>query len=191
MRRFLGIELARRVEDFLGEGRPDHIDQLLEPGIGIAESELRRGNGEARIVGADTQVAAQRQADAAADAIAADHRDGRLGIIVDRRIGALDRLVVAGDGFLVGALVLEFRNVGAGHEGLAAGAGDHHDAHLVVLAEILQDLRRRLPHFQRDGVVALGIVEDQIADAALLAREHLVHLRHLVSSSSGHAGIAL
>ncbi len=85
--RFLGIELARGVENLLGEGRTDDVDQPLEPGIAVAQTELCRRHREARIVGADAQVAAGGEAQPAADAIAADHGDGRLRKIGDAGIG--------------------------------------------------------------------------------------------------------
>ena len=81
--RFLRVELARGVENLLGERRPDDIDQPLEAGIAVAQAELRRRHRERRIVGANAQIAAAREPDAAADAIAADHGDGRLGKFVD------------------------------------------------------------------------------------------------------------
>src|SRR5215204_582072 len=81
--RLLGVELPRREEDLLGEGRPDEVRQPLDPGKPIAEAELRGRNSEARIVGADAQIAAHRQPDTAADAVAAYHGYGRLGEFVE------------------------------------------------------------------------------------------------------------
>jgi hypothetical protein len=79
-----------------------------------------------------------------------------------------------------GALALEFRDVGAGHEGLAAGTGEHDHAHLVILGEIVEDPAGRRPHVERHRVMPLGVVEDHVADAPVLAREHLVGLGHVV-----------
>src|SRR5262249_17765523 len=76
--RLFGIELARRVEDFLGEGGAHHVDELLQPMVRIAEAELGGRHRETRIIRANTQVATQREPDAAADAKAPDHRNGRL-----------------------------------------------------------------------------------------------------------------
>ena len=84
-------------------------------------------------------------------------------------VALLHDLVVMPDRLLVGAFLLEARDVGAGHEGLAAVAGDHHHLDVVVAAEVVEHLARRLPHVERDGVVTLRIVEDHVADAALLA----------------------
>src|SRR5712691_3760055 len=166
---FLGVELARGKEHLLGEGRPHKIGQPLEPGVPVAHSELGRRYREARIAGADPQVAADSQPDAAADTIAADHRDGRLGEFVETGIGPVDRRVVMRDRLLGRALVAEARNVGAGYEGLAARAGYHHHAHLVVARKILEDASGRGPHVQGDRVVTLGIVEDQVAHASFPA----------------------
>src|SRR4029077_20842454 len=76
-------------------------------------------------------------------------------------------------GLLGGALFLELRDVGAQDKGLAAGAGDDDDADRIILLEIVHDLRHRLPHVERDGVVARRVVEDDAADRTLLLGEHL------------------
>ena len=91
--------------------------------------------------------------------------------------------VVVRDRFLVGALRAEARDVGARHEGLLARAGQHHAAQRVVLGELLHDAAGLGPHVERHRVVARRIVEHHVADAALLAREHLVGLGHLVHVS--------
>src|SRR6185369_201744 len=111
--RFGGGELARGVEDFLREGRADHVDQLLDALIAIAETELGGGYAELRIVRADAQIAAQRETDAAPDAIAADHGDGRLGEVEHRGVSPIDRDVIAIDFLLAGALALELGDVRA------------------------------------------------------------------------------
>src|SRR5262249_2269619 len=77
---------------------------------------------------------------------------------------------------LRGTFLFELGNIGAGHEGLAAGAADHHDANVLVVLEVVEETFRRLPHVQRHRVVTLGIVEGQVTDLALLARQHLVGL---------------
>src|SRR4029079_13599847 len=52
------------------------------------------------------------------------------------------------------------------------GAAHDDDADGRIVLEILHDLRDRLPHFERDGVVARRIVEDQAADRTVLLGEH-------------------
>jgi hypothetical protein len=107
LQRLGGGELAGGEEDFLGEGRTDQINQLLDALVAVTETELGGRHAEFRIVRADTHVAAQRQADAAADAIAADHGDGRLGKLEDGGVGLVDGLVVTIDRLLAGAFALE------------------------------------------------------------------------------------
>src|SRR5262249_16224167 len=81
-------------------------------------------------------------------------------------------------------LALELRDIRAGDEGLAAGAGEHHDPHLVVFGEVLEDLAGRRPHVERHGIVPLGVVEDHVADAPILARQHFLSLGHVVHNRS-------
>src|SRR3546814_1727524 len=78
---------------------------------------LCRGNRKLRIVRANTKIAADGESQTAADAIAVDHRDGRLHRVVNRVICPGDGGAVFFDSLLVGALVLEFRDVGARYEG--------------------------------------------------------------------------
>src|SRR5262245_32965896 len=185
--RLLGVELARGEEYLTGEGGADDVDEAPQAGIGIAQPELRRRHREARIVRADAQVAAHREPDPAADAIAANHGDGGLGKILHARIGLLDRYIVVPCCVAGAALAFEFRNVGAVDESLAARAGQHDDANVVVLGEVLENPARRRPHVERYRVMTLGIVEDHVADAPVLAREHLVGLGHVVHRLSSAA----
>src|SRR6266404_9197053 len=53
--RLFGIELARRVENFLGEGGAHHVDELFQPMVRIAEAELRGRHRDTRIIRADAQ----------------------------------------------------------------------------------------------------------------------------------------
>ena len=176
--------MPRGEEDFLGEGRPHDIDQPFDAGIGIAQAELGRRNAEARIIRTDAQIAADREPETTADAVAADHRDGRLAEIENALIGARHGVVVDLGGVERSTFALKFRNVGAGDERLAACARDHDHAHRLVPGEILEDLGRSRPHLQRHGVVTLRIVEDEVTDAPIRAREHLVGLGHVVHGMS-------
>src|SRR6202521_3492201 len=177
--RLVRIELARGEKDLLGESGTDRVDEALDARKIIAKTELRRRQGEARIVRRDADVATDRETEAPTDAVAADHGDGRLRKLMDAGINLVDRLVVAGDRFLTCPFVLELRYVGARDEGLAAGPSQHNDAHIVVLRKLVEEECGRLPHLERNGVVAFGVVEDDVADAALLARKHLVGFAHV------------
>src|SRR5262249_49433695 len=103
-----------------------------------------------------------------------------LGKFLYARIRLLDRCIVMLSRLEGGAFAFELRDVGAGDEGLAACAREHYHAHLVILGEALEDPARRRPHIERYGVMTLGIVEDHVADAPVLAREHLGVLGHAV-----------
>src|SRR4026209_1768552 len=119
--------MARGKKYLLGERRPDDSDQLLDALEAVAEAKLRRGHAEFGIIRADAQVAAQCEANTAADAIAADHRNGRLGKFVDRRVRLIDCGIIAIDRVPAGGLAFEFGNVGAGNEGFAASTSQHYD----------------------------------------------------------------
>src|SRR3546814_3914800 len=73
---------------------------------------LCRGNCKLCVVRANTKIAADGESQTAADAITVDHRDGRLHRVVNRVICPGDGSAVFFDSLLVGALVLEFRDVG-------------------------------------------------------------------------------
>jgi hypothetical protein len=167
-----GVELAAGEEHLLGVRRADEVDERLRAVEPVAEAELGRRHAELRALGADADVAAHRRRRAAADAVAADHRDRRDRHRLQRRIGLLRRRLVVGEGRGLLALVLELRDVGARRERLAARAGDDHDADRRIGGERRHDLERGLPHLERDRVVALGVVEDHPADAAIDAGDH-------------------
>ena len=95
------------------------------PGVTVAHAEPRRRDAEARLAGRHPQIALERHAEAAADAVAADHRDRRAARRRQTLIGFAHQRVVADAPLLARALLLELRDVGAGDEGLAAGAAQH------------------------------------------------------------------
>jgi len=70
----------------------------------------------------------------------------------------VDSLVVSGNRLLVRAFLLELRDIGAGHEGVAARTSEHDYADAFVVAEIIEESARRLPHFERYRILPLGIV---------------------------------
>src|SRR5262245_8891990 len=165
-----GAELARGDHDLLRVGRADDVDQLLHRRGAIAQPELCRRDREARIVGRETQVAGAGDAEAPADAVAADHGEGRLVEVLQRGLRGVADLLVAPHGLGGGALGFELRDIGAGDERLVARAGEHHHADRGIGAEVREHARDRLPHADRHGVPARGIVEHEPADRAVLAR---------------------
>ena len=100
---------------------------------------------------------------AAADAVAADHRDGRLREVPQ---GGLRGQVVAPD---VGHRVVrvgaaeQVGDVGAGAEA-RAGAGHDEDADVGVAGQRGQDAGQRGPHGRRHRVALLGPVDGQDGD---------------------------
>src|SRR6516225_339941 len=177
---FLGAELAGRVEDLAGTGRPDEIDQFADAVIGIAQPELRCRDPEPRAFGGDPQIARQRSTDTAADAIARNHRDCRLRGVLDSPACTLGDLAVGGDRFLRGAFFFEFGDIGTGDKGPAAGAADDDDPDRVVPLEIVDDLGHALPHLERYGVVTSRVVEDQTADRPVFLGDHLAGGQRLI-----------
>jgi hypothetical protein len=141
---------------------------------GIADAELRRRDAELSVIRGDAQVAVQGDAEPAADAIAADFRDGRLA-------DGAQKLAEAG-GFAVPfrallrgrATLLESGNVGAGNESLVARPGQHDHADGPVAREILENFSGRDRHLRRHRVAPLRVVEGQGADPVGLARKNLV-----------------
>src|SRR5215467_1190877 len=110
--RFRGRELPRGEENLLGEGWADQIDKLLKAVEAVTESKLGGRYAELRAFRANAHVATKCEPDATADAIAADHCDGRFRKGVECIIRAIDRGVVAIDAFLGRTLLFEFGNVG-------------------------------------------------------------------------------
>src|SRR5437868_6911812 len=130
--RLLRAELARGDHD-LERARPaDQIDQVLHRARAVAEAHPRGGNAEARVVRGNAQVAKIRDVEPAAEAVAADHGDGRLVELGEPCLRALADLLVARDRLRARALLLELRDVGARDERLVARAGEHHCPHVGV-----------------------------------------------------------
>src|SRR5205814_9207101 len=126
-KRLVGPELAGAEEDVLGVRRADGIDVALEPRVPVSQPELRGGQRKLRSGRAEPQIAADREVEPAAEAVSLDLGEGRLREGGDGRVNAFGGGVVSEHGFPGGALVLELGDVGAGYEGLPAGAGeDHH-----------------------------------------------------------------
>src|SRR5713226_9414681 len=168
--RLLRAELPAGEHDLARVRRADRVDEILHRRGAVAEAHLGRRDAEARVVAGDPEVADIGDVDAGAQAVAADHGEHRLVERLEARLRGLGDLLVALHRFLARALVLELRDVGAGDERLVACAGEYHHADLAIGVEAVEHPRHRLPHVDRDGIAALGIVEDQPADGAFLLR---------------------
>jgi hypothetical protein len=81
----------------------------------------------------------------------------------------------------IGAAALELLDVGAGREGLAAGAAQHHAAQLVVGREFGEGVGQALPHDLVHGVHLVGLVEGH-------GRDEVVALDQ---DERGHVGLSL
>ena len=152
--RVRGAVLSRRVQDLLRRRRSDEIDQLPDAFGRVAGAHPRDRQAEHRVVAADPEVAVQRPGQAAAQAIAADHRDRRLlqrreqmahaaprPVPRSARLSAVDRSGV------------ERRDVAAGRERLVARAAQDDDADGIVAAEGLDHLPGRL-HISSDTALS-------------------------------------
>src|SRR5260221_151697 len=120
----------------------DGLHQALMPLDVVGEAELRRRDAELRGGAAVAQVAGKRDLDAAAQAIAIDHRHGRLGRALDRMQHAVEQIVVLGHRTALGPVFLEFGDVGAGGKGLGAGAAKCDATHLGISVEARHRLRK-------------------------------------------------
>src|SRR2546430_14373204 len=76
--RFCGAEMSPGDEYLARVRRADDVDQVLQRGGAIAQAEPRCRNAELRVLRGDPQVAAEREVDPRAQAIAADHGDQHL-----------------------------------------------------------------------------------------------------------------
>src|SRR2546427_216858 len=165
-------------EDLLRVGRPDELHQLFHALVVITETQPCRGDAEARVVGGDAHIAADGDADTAADAEAVDHRQERLRQRAERVLAARrDAAVLLLIGHVAPSL-LELGDVGAGHERLVAGPAQDDDPDGVVGGQILHVLGHELPHLQAHGVALLRLVEDDPADRPVLLQQKLRRFAH-------------
>ena len=79
LERLLRVVLAAEEPDLLGALLPDLGGEQARAVAAVERADLRAGLAEARVVGGDREVAADVQHVAAADRVAGDHRDDRLG----------------------------------------------------------------------------------------------------------------
>ena len=81
--RLLRVVLAAQEPDLLRLLRADEVAQQRRAEAAVERADARAGLAEARVVGGDRQVADEVQDVAAADRVAGDHRDDRLGQAAD------------------------------------------------------------------------------------------------------------
>jgi len=140
----------------------------------VDDAEPGRRDAELAGVGGEPEVAGQRHRHRPAHAEAVDHRHRRLRAGLQGSVGALGALVVGLGRRAVLPLLLELRDVGAGGEGLLAGAPDDDAPHRRVADEPLDDLRERRPHGEIERVPDVGPVEDDGGDVITAFDQDLV-----------------
>lgn len=145
--------LADGLDHERGDGRRDQADAYL-------------GQAEGRVVAADGHIAATDQADPAAEHRALDHRQGRLGQVVEMGHEFGDALGVG----QVALVVEVHRLLHPGQVGTAAEvpatAAQHQQADLRVAADAIDGLQQFADHDGIEGVVLFRPVQPQGGYAA-------------------------
>jgi hypothetical protein len=186
---------AQRLRGRDAHAGEDHLERLaasheprqpLRAAAARDDGQVDLGEPELRVFGGDADVAGQGQLEAAAEGVAADRRDDRLGapIHLAAEVHAPPRLAELGGH----RRLQELPDVGARREGLVAAARDHHRAHGVVGAQSREDLEQLAAHGLVHGVVHVGAVQgDGGHPVGLLVADGLVVRRRRV----GHEGMSL
>ena len=150
--RLVGLVAPAEEHDLPRARMADGLEQALVPLDVVGEAELRRRDAELRRSRAVAQVAGERDLHPAAEAVAVDHRHRGLERALDRVQHAVEQVVVLPYGLFVGALRVEFGDIGPCRERLGAGAAERHAAHLRVGVELLHRRRDAAPHGVVDRV---------------------------------------
>ena len=171
---FFGADQPRGENEIL---HPRRSDQCGEPADirhrqAIAER-ARDRKAEFGRPGADANIAARRDPGAAAGAGAVDRGDRRHAAGLELAEHPVDA------GFVVERVLrrgefAELVDVGAGGEGLVAGALEHQHLDRTVPIGLLANLRQPLVHREREGVAGLRPVERHPADAVTLVVKDVV-----------------
>ena len=139
-------------EDFLDVGRADQLEQHLEVGVLHGQPEPLDRDAEAARFAADAQIAARRDFQPAADAIARDRRDHRMAALEDRLDRARPPARMLHGAFGAVPRLLELADVGADREGAIAVAAQDDAAHVVVGRQRVDRLAEAAPHRLGEGV---------------------------------------
>src|SRR5439155_160523 len=143
---------------------------------------------EARVLGHDPQIARERHEHAAADGVAADHGDRRLGHAGDAAEHARDARLVA-ERVLLRLEAQELADVGAADERLVPGPGEDHHADGRIRIELLAEVVQRLVHLEGHGVARLGPVEGDRDHAAVLLDEDGILVAHAPTIAHRRRGL--
>ena len=169
--RLVGLVAPSEEHDLPRARMADGLEQALVPLDVIGEAKARRRHAELRRSRAVAQVAGERDLHPAAKTVAGDHRHRRLERALDRVKHAIEQVVVLPYGLFIGALRVEFGDIGPCRERLGAGAAERHAAHLRVGVELLHRRRDAAPHGVVDRVAPRRLVEHDPAYAAFLLND--------------------
>ena len=148
----LGLDRAAGEDQLQGAAHADRARQPLRAAVDQRHAPAALEETEGRLGRGDAQVAPERQLDSAGEAPAVDRGDRRLG---RGEAGRAHRPVRVVD------VEVHRLQVGAGAEGLAAGAGEDEDAGALVGLEVGQALPERRRRRRVDRVAPLGPVDRQ------------------------------
>ena len=138
------------------------------------------------VCGADAQVAAGRDARAAAGAGAGDRGDRRHPAALEVAENPVDAGLVL-ERVLRRLEGAELRDVGAGRERLVAGAGEDHDLDRGIVVHLAADLGHALVHREGERIARLRPVEGDAGNpVADLIEEIGVYRRGRKLSGRGH-----
>ncbi len=173
--RLLGVVLPAQEPDLLGLLGPHEAREQTRAVAAVERADARADLAEARVVGGDRQIADQVQDVAAADRVAGDHRDDRLGEAPNldvkvRDVEAADRcalLDVAG--------VAAHPLVAAGAKGVGPLAGEDDHADRGVLTGVLEGARKLDDGARPERVSDLGTVDRDLRDASVVTLRVLVN----------------
>src|SRR5262245_41440676 len=171
------LRLGRRVppalhDDLLRARRADEAHEAGRRRHAERHAEVDLGNPELRLGGGPAEVARQRQAPAAADRMAVDHRDRRLLEAFEQRVGALEEPAE-----LALALAERLAALLRRHRRLEPGvrarrehgrrAGDDDDARGSIVAQLDEGRAQVGQHRVAEGIAAVGTVQGDGRDRAV------------------------
>ena len=161
-------------KDLLGERGTNQVHQLSSAPVPVADAQPHRRDAEFRVVRGEAQVTTRRDANAATNAPAVDHRNRRLAAFSQAPARKVGDCLVMRVAVRRRPGLLELRYVGAGDERRLARAVQHDDPNLWISLETVENRRNRLPHLKRYGVATRRIVERDPADGSVNTGPHLL-----------------
>src|SRR5918996_5781250 len=164
LQRLLGPVLAAQEPDLLRLLLPDLGGEQAGAVAAVEAPHLRAGLAEAGVVGGDREVADHVQHVPAADRVAGDHGDDRLGRAphLHVQVGHVKAPDLGAAGHVAGVAAHALVAAGAERERAVAGEDDHAD--LGVLARALERLGHLDQGLGPEGIADLGAVDGDLGD---------------------------